>query len=393
MKQLIKYIVLSFVLLSSFFVTNKVNALVKVETGPVVNTFSLMVQQGYNVTFEYYYLDENNVEQVLQSPSTSRFSNGSVINLNDYLITTLDYDTVSYYIGGSLHSGSTYTVFQDVTIKQVYKLNRYTITYNLKGGTTTNPTSYTANDGVITLTNPTRASATFLGWTWTGQTTPVTNVSFNSSDKENKEFTANWQLSTYTLKSGSTFVSSISTTTTKVVFGLSSDYPNITSGNGTLVGATSQDLIYSYNSNNTLYILSDRIISFNANSNQMFYNKQNLTSIVFENIDTSNVVNMTSMFYGTNGLVTLDLSAFDTSSVTTTNTMFSYSSGNASKLTTIYVSDMWDMSHVTSSNNMFKQAQKLVGGNGTTYKSNSTNVTYARVDTVDTPGYLTYKAY
>lgn len=218
------------------------------------------------------------------------------------------------------------------------------------------------------------------------------NVTIDCSDKENKEFTANWEFSSYTLKSGSTFVTGISSTITSVVFGLSSDYPDISSGTGTLVGATSSDLIYSYTSGTTLYILSDRVISFNNNSNQMFYNKTNIKSIKFENIDTSNVTNMASMFNGTNGLVTLDLSSFDTSKVTNMQGMFQYSSGNASKLTTIYVSELWDVSKVTSSNNMFKQAKKLVGGNGFEYQANTVDKTYAVINTADTDGYLTYKA-
>ena len=143
----------------------------------------------------------------------------------------------------------------------------------------------------------------------------------------------------------------------------------------------------------TLYILSDRIISFNTNSNQMFYNKNNLTSIIFDNIDTSSVTNMASMFYGTNGLTTLDLSSFDTSAVTNMGGMFQSATGNGSNLTTIYVSDLWDISGVTSSSNMFKNAKKLVGGNGTAYAASKVDMQYAVIDEPGTPGYLTRKNY
>jgi hypothetical protein len=61
-------------------------------------------------------------------------------------------------------------------------------------------------------------------------------------------------------------------------------------------------------------------------------------------------------------------------------------------LETIYVGDGWDMSKATSSDNMFSGCGKLTGGNGTTTSGNPTNATYARVDTPETPGYLTYKA-
>ena len=58
-------------------------------------------------------------------------------------------------------------------------------------------------------------------------------------------------------------------------------------------------------------------------------------------------------------------------------------------LKTIYVSDLWDTSKVTSSTDMFRGCTSLVGGNGTAYSSSYTNKTYARIDTADAPGYLT----
>ena len=60
-------------------------------------------------------------------------------------------------------------------------------------------------------------------------------------------------------------------------------------------------------------------------------------------------------------------------------------------LKTIYVGDGWDMSKVTYSSEMFTGSNSLVGANGTTTKGNPIDVTYARVDTPEAPGYLTYK--
>jgi hypothetical protein len=71
---------------------------------------------------------------------------------------------------------------------------------------------------------------------------------------------------------------------------------------------------------------------------------------------------------------------------------------NCFALTTIYVGDGWDMSKVTNSGGMFTSCSELKGGNGTTLAKikenegmNVVDKTYARVDTAENPGYLTYK--
>jgi hypothetical protein len=61
-----------------------------------------------------------------------------------------------------------------------------------------------------------------------------------------------------------------------------------------------------------------------------------------------------------------------------------------SALKTVYVSDLWDMSKVTASGKMFAGCVQLVGGNGTVWSNEHTNVEYARIDTPEAPGYLTH---
>ena len=84
----------------------------------------------------------------------------------------------------------------------------------------------------------------------------------------------------------------------------------------------------------------------------------------------------------------VDLSPLNTASATQTSSMFQ----SCGKLKTIYVGDSWDMSKVEGSGGMFSGCVSLVGGNGTVYDENHTDVTYACVDADETPGYLTYKA-
>jgi surface protein len=104
--------------------------------------------------------------------------------------------------------------------------------------------------------------------------------------------------------------------------------------------------------------------------------------------NTASMQKMGEMFNGCSSLRTLDLSAFDTSKLFQTDRTFY----NCSGLTTIYVGDGWDMSNVTTHPDMFTGCSSIVGGNGTVYSTANTGVAYACVDTVEHPGYLTYKA-
>ena len=101
--------------------------------------------------------------------------------------------------------------------------------------------------------------------------------------------------------------------------------------------------------------------------------------------DTSNITNMDNMFGGANRLESLDLSHFDTSNVTNMYGMFS----GTSLLKTIKVSDKFQTNQVTNSSFMFKDANSLVGGNGTVYDANHIDKDYARIDTFENPGYFT----
>ncbi len=121
----------------------------------------------------------------------------------------------------------------------------------------------------------------------------------------------------------------------------------------------------------------------------MAYAFQGLTgleSISLKNVDTSTVVNMQDLFQSTSKIKEIDLSSFDTSKVTNMNNMFY----NANGLTTIYVGDKFVRLQVTSSNSMFGNCYKLVGGAGTVYDSNFTDRFYAHIDGGKyDPGYFT----
>ena len=118
----------------------------------------------------------------------------------------------------------------------------------------------------------------------------------------------------------------------------------------------------------------------------MFYGCSSLTSLDLSSFNTANVTGMGYMFYGCFGLTSLDLSSFNTANVQSTDNMFS----GCTALTKIAVDpNKWDTSKVTYSEDMFKGCTNLVGGNGTAYDANHTDIAYAVIDKDGTPGYLT----
>ena len=126
--------------------------------------------------------------------------------------------------------------------------------------------------------------------------------------------------------------------------------------------------------------------------NKMFYECSSLTSLDVSKFYTSQVEVIEYMFYNCSSLTSLDLSNFNTRNVVKMNDMFS----GCSSLITIYVSEYnettgkgWTTKNAMEPGDMFGEATKLVGGNGTVYDSGKTSVKYARIDKEGEPGYLT----
>ena len=128
----------------------------------------------------------------------------------------------------------------------------------------------------------------------------------------------------------------------------------------------------------------------------MFSDMSNLTTLDLSNFDTSKVTTMYAMFRNMPNLTTLDLSNFDTSKVTNMDSIFSLGSEDIAKdnLGKIYVNNDFDTTKLTNFSEMFKNRNKLRGGNGSFLANPGTaDKSWLRIDdpTNGRPGYFTQK--
>ncbi len=160
-KSNIIYSILVFLFAFSFN-SGVVNAYFTDKPEEKVNTFT--IAELKEVTYEYYYLDENDTEVEAQASNSYNVFVGTQVSINDTL-TNLDCSSIKHYVNGNLYNGNTYTVNGNTTIKEVCELNRYTITYDLDGGTLDNPkNTYTSMTPTFDLPTPTKTDATFDDW-------------------------------------------------------------------------------------------------------------------------------------------------------------------------------------------------------------------------------------
>lgn len=89
-------------------------------------------------------------------------------------------------------------LINNTSIYAKWDTKTYTITYDLNGGTLNNPkTNYNVEER-FTLPIPTKTGYDFVGWTGTGISSPVYNLTINNSTG-NKSFVANWKIKKYSV--------------------------------------------------------------------------------------------------------------------------------------------------------------------------------------------------
>ena len=214
--------------------------------------------------------------------------------------------------------------------------------------------------------SPTKDGNNFFGWSVDGVN--LVNVS-SYIVFENTTFVAAMCPKTATLSKTafSNAFSSTKSTVTSISFDYYTNYNQyIVDGVNVIDGTTGTTLdennaISLYENGTNYYILSNSAILLEDLSS-FFSGFAKLTSITFDNFDTSNVTSMSYMFSGCQALTTLDLSNFNTSKVTSMSYMFNV----CQALITLDLSN-FDTSLVTSMSRMFNYCKALTTLNITSF--------------------------
>ena len=122
------------------------------------------------------------------------------------------YQAFDGWYNGDTKYDFTQPVTQDITLTAKFSnpIN-YDITYNLDGGTATNPATYTVESDEITLNNPVKTGYTFTGWSGTGLTGENNmTVTISKGSTGNKAYTAHFSQNSYTVAFDTVGGSSIS---------------------------------------------------------------------------------------------------------------------------------------------------------------------------------------
>ena len=150
---------------------------------------------------------------------------------------------------------------------------------------------------------------------------------------------------------------------------------------------TDMSYMFEYDYALTTVDMSKANLSSLTNAGGLFYYCDRLSNFTFTKQPVRNITETSGMFEGCASLEELDLTSLDTSNVQYMASMFH----GMTSLRTIYVSDLWDTSHITEGPYVFYDDENIVGEKGTTFDSDHIDVDYAIVDDApDHPGYLTH---
>ena len=171
------------------------------------------VRTGY--TFAGWYLDGEVYD--FDTPVTTDLTLTAHWTANQYTITfdtaggseiapiTQDYGTPITAPADPTRNGYTFVGWspalpaampaENMTVTAQWRVNRYTITYDLDRGTADdNPTGYTVETETFTLKNPTRPGYIFSGWSGTGLTGEDNlTVTIPKGSTGNRSYTAHWR--------------------------------------------------------------------------------------------------------------------------------------------------------------------------------------------------------
>ena len=317
----------------------------------------------------------------------TNFTNSNLFNttlvLNDYsLVTSMSTDNKAVYLKKTVEiTGGNGTVDNPYTLSNNdYNPNDEkviaTLTYNNDGTTTTQPIFYDKTNYISQVVD----TDGFKGWTTTSGGTTADYVLGDTIS-----FTTDTTLYAVIVLSGN------------VMDTFSNALSNLIA-NGMITMEQAQNIFGSIvnikfiDSNTQEYITAAS--DANSMSVDLTYNNHGQVTATVLNGDLyiasdgpTYLRTGNSLFAGMTNLVTIDFTNARLNRVTDTANMFA----NDTSLSTIYVTDSWNLSKVQESTNMFYNCTSIRGELGTTYDSNHVNKEYARVDSVNNRGYLRSK--
>lgn len=102
--------------------------------------------------------------------------------------------------GSRISATTTYTAAGNQTLYAHWTLNTYSISYNANGGSLSGQkTSYNVNTDSFALPTPTKNGYTFTGWTGSNGTTAQKSVTIAKGSTGNRNYTANWTPTNYSI--------------------------------------------------------------------------------------------------------------------------------------------------------------------------------------------------
>lgn len=170
----------------------QVNATVTISKGSIDNReyTAKYTPILYNITYDLIH-DGARFDQIQKDAFT--------IEDDPYVVDTPiceGYDFVNWEVDGAVLRDGLLTFagrYGDIIVTAVWTLHSYSITYNLNGGSCTNPSTYTIETETFTLNNPTLTGYEFIGWTGSNGTMPQTVVTIGKgTSKSDLEFVANY---------------------------------------------------------------------------------------------------------------------------------------------------------------------------------------------------------